>query len=136
MIAKAKVLNGNLIYDRIADFYQQLANFEGHEVEIEIKKKKKTRSNNQNRYYFGVVIESVRKGLFDIGYSFFSNEQVHEFLKLTFLKKNIVNEETGEVITTLGSTAEMSTEEFMNYITEIKVWAAEYLSITIPEPNE
>lgn len=137
MLARAKVINGNLIYERISDFYQQLSSqFEGQEVEIEIKKKKKTRSKNQNNFYWGALLPSLRQALIDAGYFMQNDDQVHELLKLKFLKATIVKEDTGEVIETLGSTKEMDTMEFEIFLTNVRAWAAEYLNVALPIPNE
>lgn len=48
----------------------------------------------------------------------------------------MVNEETGEEKTRIRSTTELTKIEFNTYLEEIWQWAAEYLSITIPAPNE
>lgn len=96
----------------------------------------KTRSSPQNRYYFGCVLPLVKDGLIEIGYREISNnEQVHELMKFMFLKKNIVNEITGEVIETVGSTTGLSTIEFNEYIDRIAQFSAEMLGVVIPEPN-
>ena len=136
MITKARVISGNLIYEGVAAFYQQLQNFEGQDVEVEIRKRKKQRSGNQNRFYFGVILPEIREALIDAGYFMQNNEQVHELLKFKFLKATVTNEDTGEIIETLGSTKDMSTSEFETYLTAIRVWAAEYLNVTLSIPNE
>lgn len=98
---------------------------------------KNNRSIQQNRYYHGVVVPIVKDGLRDVGFSEIrTSEDAHEVLKYLFLKKRIVNEETGEVIEKLGSTAKLSTIEFNEYVDEIIRWSAEYLGIQIPLPNE
>lgn len=98
---------------------------------------RKVRSLQQNAYYWGVVCEMVKDGLQDVGYrSIQTEEDAHEFLKALFLKKQVVNEETGEAIEIHGSTATMLTQEFNFYIDQVLQWAAEYLGIVIPLPNE
>lgn len=136
MIVKAKVISGNLIFDRVGDFYKQLSAYEGQEVEVEVRKKRKTRSNQQNRFYWSAMIPRLRQGLLEAGYPVFSDEQTHELLKLKYLKSTIINEETGEIIETLGSTRELTTAEFEVFLTSVRSWAAEYLNITLPIPNE
>lgn len=97
----------------------------------------KNRTSPQNRYYWGCCLPLVKDGLQGIGYrEVKTNEDAHEVLKYLFLKKVIPNEETGEVIETLGTTTKLSTTEFNEYIDQIIQWAAEYLSIQIPLPNE
>lgn len=97
----------------------------------------KKRTLQQNAYYWGVVVPMVKDGLKEVGYSEVkSNEDAHEILKHLFLKKKIVNWMNGDEIILAGSTAELKTVEFNAYLEEIWQWAAEYLGITIPAPNE
>jgi hypothetical protein len=112
-----------------------LRNFAGMDIELTICKKRKRRSLMQNSYYFGVVLPVVCKGLSDAGYKV-SKESTHEFLKSMFNKKELVNEQTGEILHTIGSTAKMTTSEMMDYFAEITQWAAEFLNVQIPQPNE
>lgn len=104
-----------------------------YEVTIE---SKNNRSNQQNAYYWSGVIPTIKEGLKEIGYrEITTNEQTHELMKFMFLKKQIVNENTGEVLETIGSTAKLTTIEFMEYIDRIAQFAAEYLSIELLPPN-
>lgn len=94
------------------------------------------RSGQQNRYYFGCVLPLVKDGLIDVGYrEINTNEATHDLMKYMFLKKRIVNEETGEVIETIGSTTDLTTIEFNEYIDRIAQFAAEMLGVVIPPPN-
>lgn len=94
------------------------------------------RSLNQNAYYHGVVVPLVKDGLNEMGYKEIrTNEDAHEVLKSMFLKKQIPNEH-GEFIELNGSTAKLTTVEFMEFKEDIQQWAAEYLGINIPDPNE
>ncbi len=86
------------------------------------------RSLNQNAYYWGVVLPLVKDGLRDIGYREIKTiDDTHEALKYMFLKKQIGNENTGEVIEILGSTAKLTTVNFNEYIEDIAKWCAEFL---------
>ena len=97
----------------------------------------KHRSSEQNKYYWGCCLPLVRDGLKEAGYrEVKTNEDAHEVLKYLFLKKRIPNEETGEVIEMLGSTAGLTTVEFNAFIEEVIQWAAEFLGIQIPLPNK
>lgn len=121
--------NRNLILDA-------LKSFEGQNILITIQKQKKTRSNPQNAFYYGVVVPIMQQCLKDAGY-LMTNEQIHEMLKLRFLKESIlVNEQTGEYLERIKSTTELSTIEFMEYILEIQKFAVEYFNTVIPDPNE
>ena len=107
----------------------------GKKVTITIRKKTKRRSLEQNAYYWGVVVPMVRQGYFDVGYRY-GIEETHTELKEMFRKVEKVNDQTGEIKTITGSTTDMSTVDHMDYIAQIQQWAAEYLSITIPDPGE
>ena len=95
------------------------------------------RSLNQNNFYWGVVVPLVKEGLKDIGYNEIrTNEQAHETLKFLFLKKQIPNENTGEIIEILGSTAKLTTIEFNLLIEQVAQWCSEFLGFVLPMPNE
>lgn len=105
----------------------------GYELTIE---SKNNRSTQQNRYYFGCVLPLIKDGLKEVGYrEITNNDQTHELMKFMFLKKNIVNENTGEVLETIGSTTKLTTIEFNEYIDRIAQFAAEFLGVTVPPPN-
>ena len=104
---------------------------------MKVEKLKKNRSNQQSRYYWGVVCQIVKDGLKHNGYDEINTpELAHECLKMLFLKKSMPNMETGEVIEFTGSTTDLSTVEFNEYIEKILKWAAEYLNVIIPLPGE
>jgi hypothetical protein len=132
---RTNVINGNLKRNRNL-LIDAINSFEGQNVTVTIQKTKKTRSNPQNRFYYGVVVPIMQQCLKDAGY-LMTNEQIHEMLKLRFLKESIlVNEETGEYLERIKSTTELSTIEFMQYILEIQKFAVEYFNTVIPDPNE
>lgn len=136
LIYNASTKKGKLHIYRRKEFIEDVLRiFPEKELTITVEKKKRSRSLNQNAYYFGVVVKLVREGLLDVGYRF-TFEETHEYLKLMFLKEEKVNEQTGEILQTVGSSAGLTTSEFMDFIAEIQQWAAEYLSIEIPEPGE
>ena len=71
----------------------------------------------------------------EIGYNDVRDKNdVHELLKQMFLKRRIVNEQTGEVIGELSrSTTELTIDEFSEYLNRIGQWCAEYLGFPLPE---
>ena len=103
---------------------------------ITITPNRKTRSNQQNAYLWGIVYPSVLFGLQDAGWEITNEEQVHEYCKQAFAAREVINKDTGEVLSLPNSTARMQTAEFNVYVDKIKAFALEYLNITIPEPNE
>lgn len=95
------------------------------------------RSLPQNAYYHSVIVPMVKEGLREAGWNeIITDGDAHEYLKATFLKKGLVNEKTGEVIESIGSTATLTTIEFIGLIDAVIQWAAEFLNIQIPYPNE
>lgn len=130
-----KTENGKPKIARRSEMDEVLQSFEGKDWQLTIEKKKKSRSLNQNAYYWGVVIPMVRAALHDLGMKL-SRQEVHELLKLKFLKKEIINENTGEVFEYIGGSSELTTTEFMDFTAELQQWSAEYLNIVIPSPNE
>lgn len=93
------------------------------------------RSNQQNRYYFGIVVPMIQKGVNDMGNEF-TQEEIHDWLKHKFNYKEIVNEDTGEFEQIPESTTRLTKDEFSNYIEAIQIFAAEFLNITIPDPGQ
>lgn len=104
------------------------------EVTIEVKKKTRQRSNQQNAYYHSCVISILRNAFKDIGHNL-SNEEVHLFLKTKFLKESIANENGEYIGEKIGSTADLTTTQFMEYILQIQQFAAESLNVVIPDPE-
>lgn len=112
-----------------------IRNFAGMDIQITVEKKKRGRSLEQNKYYWCVIVPLICAGLQDAGYRI-GKEGTHEFLKATFHRVELVNENTGEVLPSVGSTAKMSTVEMMEYFAKITEWAVEFLGVEIPAPNE
>lgn len=136
---KAHVENGEVKIQNRRWFNSDMKQyFEGKDILIEVKKFRKTRSLLQNGYYHCIVINEVMEGFVDIGYNRIdlSHDIVHEYLKSKFLKKESVNEETGEVLVLPVSTTELTTTEMMVYIDDITQWASEYLGIAITPPEK
>jgi hypothetical protein len=96
-----------------------------------------TRSLDQNAYYWMMLSEYVQPGLYNAGWSDVkTKEDAHFFVGNLFLKVKMINEQTGDVMERIRSTTDLSKMEMNAYWEEIWQWAAEYLGITIPAPNE
>jgi hypothetical protein len=128
-----KVDDGKLTIFQRNDMVSGLQNLGSGFVEIIIRLAGK-RSNQQSRYYWGAVIPIVQEGLKGVGIEM-SKEQTHEMLKYRFLKREFITSD-GDILQSIGSTAELSTKEFNEYIESIQIWSAEYLNVNIPDPNE
>lgn len=102
--------------------------YEGKEIAVRIYKRKKRRSDAQNKYYFGVVIPLIGEAIGER-----DKEAVHDMLKSEF---NFDIKHIGERdIKVPQSTAKLNTEQFKTYIEQIQEWAAEWLNVVIPDPE-
>jgi hypothetical protein len=129
------VKDGVLKIINIKRFKDDLRQFDDCEVEVIIKKRGK-RSSQANRYYWGIVIDEIRRELLRRGERF-TPEEVHEGLKARFNPKSVGDKETGEEIFSAGdSTTEMNKEEFGLYLERIIEWCNTKLEIIIPEAGE
>jgi hypothetical protein len=98
-------------------------------------KSARKRSSPQNRYYWGVVMTLAKQGFRDIGYDEIRyEEQVHEIFKNLFLKRHFENHES-LVMEYVASTADLSRQEFIDYLEAIIKFCAENLSVSIPPPG-
>lgn len=104
-------------------------------VSLTVQEYKPKRSSPQNRYYFGVVVDLICRALNEGGVEV-TREGTHELLKLRFLKEDHPIGNDGEFVTMVKSTTELNKEEFDEYLEHCKRFAAEYLNVVIPEPNE
>lgn len=108
---------------------------EGKRVKITLQLAKKRRSNRQNAFYWGVVVPCVLELLRDAGNTI-TEEGVHDFLKAYVggLQKTIVKPD-GTRAVILGSTADLGTMDFEEYLEKCRAWAAQF-GCMIPLPNE
>lgn len=109
--------------------------FPNCDVQIIIKKKGK-RSNPQNRYYWGIVIDAIRREFLRRGDKY-TPEEIHEGLKAKFNPKSTGDKETGDVLFITGeTTTEMNKDEFGEYLNRIIEWVNKNLEIEIPEAGK
>jgi len=122
----------------INQIVEAVSSFEGKECLFTIEPIKKNRSNQQNRFYWGTVITLVQHGLKEATGEYRTAENIHYniLLKMFAPEKELVNIESGQILTEKISSSEMTTTQFMEYILEIQRWASEFLNIDIPNPNE
>lgn len=104
-------------------------------IRVRFERKGKKRSNPQNRYYFGVVIKEITLRLRELGHQEIDDDTVHEMMKIKFNYEPLTSEH-GEVLEIPKSTTGLTTVQFIEYMDRIRQWAAGFLSINIPDPNE
>tara|TARA_R100001244_G_scaffold122634_1_gene92271 strand:+ start:145 stop:504 length:360 start_codon:yes stop_codon:yes gene_type:complete len=85
---------------------------------------KKKRSLPQNKYYWKVIVHMISE---ETGYTI---DQAHGKLAQKFL----LVRDSGTPYA--RSTTSLSTKEMEDYLENIRRWAAEFLSLNIPEPGE
>jgi hypothetical protein len=111
----AIVKDGKLQLDDMQEYLRNLQKLNGEKVTVKIEKFKKARSLGENSYFHGVVCQILSD---ELGYS---PEEIKGILKWKFKIK---------------STADLSTVEFEEFMTKVRVWVSGELGIYIPSPNE
>ena len=127
---KGIVLNGNIVLDYNDKIKQQkwLQSLNGKRIEMIIRPFRAKRTIPQNAYYWGVVLKTISK---ETGYT---SEELHEFFKRIFLKKEIVI--GGKAYETSISTRKLKKDQFSEYIEKIKGFVFLRLDLVIPEAGE
>ena len=122
---RGKIEDGKLKLRDMEEYHRVVSDLEGEEIYLKIKEWKNRRSDRQNRYYYGVVIRILSE---DLGYS---KDLIHALMSKKFLEEKVV---LGEMV--LPSTRNLKTDEFEEYLRNIRMWAARDMDIYIPTPNE
>jgi hypothetical protein len=131
---QSTVKNGTLTRN-LNQIRECIKSFENQNVTITIDKTKKKRSNPQNAYLWGICYPIVQNCLKEAG-NVFSINDVHELLKLKFLKEVvIVDENSGECLERIKSSTELSTTDFAFYTQQIQQFALDFFNTIIPPPN-
>jgi len=111
-----------------------ISDCEGKYIKVELSQGKK-RSIEQNAYLH-LALTILKDGLNELGNKFTLNE-VKDLVKFKFLKADVYNELTGELIgERIKSTTELTTVEMMVFIDSFREWSMQTFNIYIPSPNE
>jgi len=130
------IKNGVLSIRNRKLFDKAVLSFGDCEIELKISKKSRKRTSPQNRYYWGVIVFYWREILTAEYGEQISTATAHEFLKSNFNYKELVNEETGEVLRIPKSTTENRTFEMEEFHDLCRKKAEEFFNVVIPLPNE
>ena len=114
-IFRGKVENGRIKLDNKDRFRPYLASFEGKRVELVLRERTVERLERQNAYYHGVVVKMISD---KTGHD---PEETHQNLKEHFK---------------IATTTKMKIAEFQEYIERCRRFAAEFLELNIPDPNQ
>jgi len=134
--ANGKITNGVLSIRYRSLFDKALLSFGDCEVEIKVSKKFRKRTSPQNRYYWSVIVFYWREILTAEYGEQISAAVAHEFLKANFNYKELVSQETGEVLRIPKSTTENRTFEMEEFHEICRQKALEFFNVVIPLPNE
>lgn len=97
---------------------------------LTIERETRGRSAAQNAYYWGRVIKILSD------YTGSTPDEMHHVLKMMFLPKDVVlKTRIGKVVAEFvvgGSTTELTSVQFSDYVERIRQWAFEALDVDIP----
>lgn len=115
-IFRGTVTHGKIVLDNRDRFREHLAAHEGKRIELTLRERQENRTDAQNAYYHGVVLQMISEHTGD------DHDSIHEEMKKRF--------NGGK------STTRLPTKEFNEYVSRVKIWAAEFLGLPIPDPNQ
>lgn len=121
---------GQLVMADPSSWRAAVARHRGRPVWVSVVRQQNIRSLPQNKYYWGVVVDEIA------GYIGEGRDETHELLKAQFLKPRAVELLDGKRITMPPTTRTLSADEFSQYIEAVKVWAAQFLGLAIPDANQ
>lgn len=135
VVASAAVKGGRLFIRNRRAFDDQIARLdERWELEVTVKRQSSTRSLQANRFYWGVVVAVLSE------FTGYTPDEIHDFLKMKFIPKKLaVCNGNGVIVDEFvlgGSTREMNSNDFYEYVEAIRQWAAADLDCVIPDPDE
>ena len=131
---KAQVKERKIYPNDLRAWLTYLSQLEGKDVEVRIGKEAKSKSTQANRYYFGVVVAHVVAALEALQGVPFTTEEAHDVLKSYCNAKEVTTNKG--IINAPRTTKGMTNEEFIAYVDRCIKWAAEYLSIDIPDSQD
>lgn len=123
----ARIEKGRLILNNPRYFKGMIQLLADTNVRVIVERIKNIRTNQQNKYYWGVVLYLIAQ------HTGYLDEELHEVMRAKFLKKKRVWR--GGEMTVLQSTTELTTDEFAEYIEQVRQEGAE-LGIEIPDPDK
>lgn len=99
--------------------------------------RKDKRTTQQNKYLHGVMLPVVRDALRDAGWNNIKTiDDAKDFIKIKFLKYDLVNEQTGEVVEMYRNTSALTKLQFMELVQDVQIWLQDYFNIELPLPGE
>jgi hypothetical protein len=134
---EALVKDGKLVFTDVAKFKAELTRLAGKRVYVSLETERALRSIIQNKYWFGVVVETFRamwsKRRTEAGLPPYTKEQIHDVLVQVLL-----GTEEGPVLGSRVSvpTRNLSPADFSTLIDKARQMARDDYAMEIPEPGE
>ena len=134
---EALVKEGKLVFAEVAQFRAELFRLEGKRVYISMSTERQLRSIIQNKYWFGVIVETFRamwsKTRVEQGLPPYTKEQIHDVLVQVLL-----GTEEGPVLGSRVSvpTRNLTPTDFSNLIDKARAMARDDYGLQIPEAGE
>ena len=125
---------GYLIITHPTKLWLKCPDLAGKRVKLTLKETSK-RSTQQNSYYWAVVIEMIYAEFLNLGHEI-DRDGVHEWFLMKYNYKELVNEDSGQVERIPQRSKTLSKSEFFDYVEKVRKFAAEFLNLYIPDPDE
>lgn len=120
--------------------------FAGQRIRLSVERLYKKRSTvllhddgsvtrGQNGYYHAVIVNEYRNGAWETQQRMIDSKAAHEELKANCNYFEYYNEQTGEVMRTIRSTADYTTVQFEEYLTRCRAFILEWYGIDCPLPG-
>ena len=87
---------------------------DGTPVMVTVETIPRKRSLRANRHYFGALVRAIS------GHTGMTVAEVHDYLKFRFNAREIPDPHTGEVMLIGGSTAEMTSDRFSEFVVKVQ----------------
>lgn len=107
-----------------------LARHRGRDVFVTVVRQQHARTLPQNRYYWSVVVDSIAAYIGE------GRDETHELLKAKFLPGRAVELLDGQTLEMPPSTRLLDVEQMTAYIEAVRVWAAQFLGLSIPDASQ
>ena len=136
---KGKVKDGKLLIFKRQQMLTEITGlYDGKNVTLTIDRTKSSKTQQQNAYLWGVVYEYALEGFRDKGNLGLTIDDIHEFFKTKYLDngKTAIIPKTGEVFKMQPTTVTLLKSDMMDYITQIVMFCAEWLEVSVPDPEQ
>jgi hypothetical protein len=132
-VAHGAMVRGKLRLIAPRALSEALTTWDDGPVTVTVERPAATRSVQANAYYWGVVVAALAD------YTGYTPDETHDILKMQFLSKALaLARKNGTVVAEFvvgGSTTQLTSPEFFDYVERIRQWAFEELDVNMPPPD-